>query len=235
MATFTSGTGIQLLEAKQTQPHLIVNEGFNNFDKLLSRRYALDLSLEGASYTLNNSESTFFFINPYGATGDFDLIMNGVEKAFVLINDTAHTCSFGAATGVKLVIEAGVTVHCYFDGTNMKTLASTASIITDSGWTSATLATGWADFGGWWTTAAYRKVGNQMFLKGHVSSTTGDVNTDIFILPVSHRPQRNHTFNCIDAGVNRRVNIYDTGEVTFMDGAATIGELCLDGVSFFVD
>ena len=235
MATYTPGVGIQLLEARQTQPHLVVNEGFNNVDKLVSRRYALDLSAAGASYTLNNSESTFFIINPFSATVDFDLIMNGVVKAYIIINDTAHTCSFGHSAGVKLSISAGETVHCYFDGTNMKGLSSTDSLIVDSGWVAPTLGTSWANFGGWWTTAEYRKIGNEVTLKGHVSATAGDVNQDIFSLPSGYRPQRNMTFNCIDAGVNRRVNIYDTGEVKFMDGVAVIGELCLDGVRFFTD
>lgn len=60
------------------------------------------------------------------------------------------------------------------------------TVTTPTAWTPATLQNGWVNTGGSWPVAAYRKIGDNVQLRGMVQS--GAVGTVIFTLPVGFRP-----------------------------------------------
>ena len=117
--SITQGLGITLLEARQTQPHIVVNEALTNLDKSVSGRLPIDMT-GLATITLSNADCSYLMLNPFDTpTGAFDLIVNGNVKMYLVINDTPNTCTFKSATGTSVTILTGVTSLCYFDGTNM--------------------------------------------------------------------------------------------------------------------
>lgn len=67
----------------------------------------------------------------------------------------------------------------------------------DSGWIAASLNPAWAYYGIPFPTPAYRKIGNQVFLKGLV--TGGTPGSTIFTLPVGYRPIEQHLCDAVNS------------------------------------
>lgn len=223
--SITTGLGLTFLEARQTQPHLVVNEAIDNLDRAVAGRLALDMT--GLStLTLTNAQSSTYFLNPYSAPADFDLIVNGNQKAYAVINDTLYVCTFKSATGAAVAIPAGNTVLCYFDGTNMHTITPT-----DSGWQDQTLLNSWANTGGSWAALSARMRDGQLHLRGqisHASATAGDV---IATLPVGFRPDVDKRLSIVDgSGIMRLVELQSDGDVVYQGAATAITGLSFDGV-----
>lgn len=221
----TTGLGLTFLDARQTQPHLVVNEAIDNLDRAIAGRLSLDMTGLG-TLTLTNAQCSTYFINPHSAPADFDLIVNGNQKAYVVINDTSHMCTFKSASGTAVIIPAGNTVLCYFDGTNMHAITQT-----DSGWIDQSLLNSWANTGGSWASLAARKRNGEIHLRGqvgHASATTGSV---IATLPAGYRPSVDKQLAAIDsAGLIRRIEVRADGNIVYQGAATAITRLSFDGV-----
>lgn len=223
--TLTTGLGITLVEARQTQPHLVINEALNVIDKTVSGRLPIDMG-GLATLTLSNANSSYFILNPFGTpSGNFNLTVNGTTKAYLIINDTAFICSFGAATGSRQSVYPGKALHCYFDGTNMHPITPN-----DSGWLNLALATGWSNTGGDWAALSYRKLGDIVYLRGQVGTTTGTTDRLIATLPASFRPSVKKQIAAISStpAASQIVHIATNGEVTYQGSDSTISRLSFD-------
>lgn len=87
-------------------------------------------------------------------------------------------------------------------------------------WTNVTYTTGWVDFGGGFTGAQYKKVGDLIFLRGLCKRTSG-VATTMFTLPVNYRPSSSIIFAQLSNDALARVQVDTTGAVTMSFGTAT--------------
>lgn len=76
-------------------------------------------------------------------------------------------------------------------------VAALQTATADSGWIALTLSGSWANYGSPFPTAAYRKVGSVVYLKGLVRN--GTPGTTIGTLPVGYRPSEQHLFLGADA------------------------------------
>ena len=103
---------------------------------------------------------------------------------------------------------------------------------TDSGWIAVTsFSASWVNFGSIYQDAAYRKIGNQVFLRGLVKD--GTIGSAIFTLPTGYRPADTVLMSTISNNAAGRVDVASTGNV-----ACTLGNnsyVTLDNLSFFID
>jgi hypothetical protein len=224
--TTSAGLGFTLLEARQTQPHIPVNEALINLDRAAAGRVPLDMA-GLATKTLTGAECSYWMLNPYGTpTGNFDLIVNGNIKPYLIINDTSYQCNFKSASGAAVAIPAGNTVICYFDGANMHAITQT-----DSGWQDQTMLNSWANTGGSWASLSARKRNGEIHLRGqvgHASATTGSI---IATLPTGYRPAVDKQIGLIDStGTMRRVEVQADGDIVYQGSATAITRLSFDGV-----
>jgi hypothetical protein len=84
-------------------------------------------------------------------------------------------------------------------------------------WTAPTLLNGWVNYGGEWATAAYRKVGDIVYIRGLVKD--GSVPADIFVLPTGYRPPAGVLF-AVDTGTPGRLDVHADGRVAAQAGSA---------------
>lgn len=109
----------------------------------------------------------------------------------------------------------------------------TAVTIQQTGWIAPTFLGAWANYGGAWATAGYRKDSTGIVhLKGLVRS--GAVGT-IFILPVGYRPTQNRIF-IVSSDVGgtysfSRVDVTTAGAVNWSIGGGST-YFSLDGIKF---
>jgi len=98
------------------------------------------------------------------------------------------------------------------------------------GWTAVTFNTGWGNLGGGWQGAAYKKIGDMVFLRGVVARSSG-VETTMFTLPSGYRPAGNHLYPIVSNNDIGRVDLSTTGALTVSVGSpdAWVG---LDGIFF---
>lgn len=80
-----------------------------------------------------------------------------------------------------------------------------------TGWTAASLLNSWQNFGAPWAGAAYRKVGDIVYLRGLIR--LGTMNTAAFTLPSGFRPPADLYFSSVDAGVVGEVIVTSAGDV----------------------
>jgi hypothetical protein len=108
------------------------------------------------------------------------------------------------------------------------------SIDEDSGWTAPSFENSWVNCPSSWdcTTAGYRKVGNQVFIKGFVQN--GSVDATIFTLPAGYRPSKWHEFAIVSNGGFGLIGVGSDGSV-YCDGSNDNNYLALDPISFFVN
>lgn len=101
---------------------------------------------------------------------------------------------------------------------------------TPTAWTAATLQNGWVNLSAGFATAAYRKVGDMVQLRGLVRSGTVDANTPILTLPAGSRPPLTEQF--ITASFNTFAHIYThtSGAVACEMGSNT--SVSLSGIQF---
>jgi hypothetical protein len=122
----------------------------------------------------------------------------------------------------------------------------------DTGWITPTFTNGWTNYSGAFNQAGYRRIGNQVFLRGLVVGTTGAANP-MFTLPVGFRPTSQNlltagnqvtTSSAASAGtahthtvaaVSTRLNVTAAGLVSVEATTASNAYTSLDGVSFFID
>lgn len=109
-----------------------------------------------------------------------------------------------------------------------------SALTIDTGWTAPTFLNSWVNYGaGGWSTAAYRKVGNRVYLRGLVKD--GTLGAAVFTLPSGYRPTAGLHFGviCSDTTVPGKAQVLADGSVVASTGANS--HFSLDEISFFVD
>ena len=107
----------------------------------------------------------------------------------------------------------------------------------DSGWKIPTLVNGWVNYNGGtpFNTAAYRKIGSVVYMKGLVSRSSGTA-TLICNLPVGYRPKATCIFSVatnIAPAYAGRVDVNAVGDVTMVVG--NNGWVSLENISFVAE
>lgn len=99
-------------------------------------------------------------------------------------------------------------------------------------WTTLTLNTGgsWANYGGSYFNAAYKKIGDLVFLRGLVKRTSG-TNTLIATMPVGYRPTSYVLRSTSGDDAFARIDIENDGEMRMQAGTAA-AYISLDGLWF---
>lgn len=100
----------------------------------------------------------------------------------------------------------------------------------DSGWQDMTLINNWGTYTQNYQKAQYRKIGNQVFLRGMIIS--GSNNTYATVLPEGYRPAFNIYAPAVDDNGANFVRIYPDGNIKVY---SYTNWLSLTGISFFVD
>jgi hypothetical protein len=104
--------------------------------------------------------------------------------------------------------------------------------VADAGvpWAAATLASPWINYGGGWAAAAYRRVGDQVELRGLISG--GTEGTTIAVLPAGFRPTGFRMFSTIVStgtwGQLARLDVLSTGEVRAYWGSGGASYLSIE-------
>ena len=103
-------------------------------------------------------------------------------------------------------------------------------------WITTGLATNWSNVGAPYEVAAYRKVGDEVQLRGRVQSTAGGPAT-VLTLPAHYRPLKSHGFvsNSFNGGtaINSQILVASSGVVTY-SSSTTPTAVDLDCVRFSV-
>lgn len=111
-------------------------------------------------------------------------------------------------------------------------------------WKNATLANGWANFGGGYGKLQYRKENKRVYLRGLIRHTSyASTKRIIMTLPTGYRPSFNLIFNQrtgITTYKSARLDITSSGEVMFenVDNGYTgtnVSWLSLSGINFAID
>lgn len=84
-------------------------------------------------------------------------------------------------------------------------------------WAAPVFQNGWANLGGIWQVAQYRRVGDVVQIRGTI--TAGVIGAIAFVLPVGFRPPAATTFACTSAGAFGSFSIAANGAVTPNVGA----------------
>ena len=100
----------------------------------------------------------------------------------------------------------------------------------DSGWINMELINNWGSYTDPYQRAQYRKIGNQVFLRGMILGGKND--TDCVILPEGFRPLFNIYLPIAHDGGVIRTRIYPTGAIKIPEYSNWVS---LNGLSFFID
>lgn len=107
----------------------------------------------------------------------------------------------------------------------MGTATITVALTDGNGWQNPTFNTGWTNHGAPWQNVQYKKVGDFVFLRGLTKRTSGS-ETTILTLPSGYRPPSSETFTVMTNGnADGRIDIYNTGVVSFQAGSASLVQL----------
>ena len=105
-------------------------------------------------------------------------------------------------------------------------------------WTTATLLNNWGSYSSAYNSCAYKKIGNQVFLKGMVKSSTTLTTNNRYILqlPVGYRPEKNTYLIGAYNGNPQLIIVYADGRVFPDCTSSYVAEkfVTLDGLSFFI-
>ena len=110
-------------------------------------------------------------------------------------------------------------------------------------WTAVTFLNSWLNYGAPFQLAQYRKVGDQVALRGLVLKVAGGPGTVVCNLPVGFRPRADHIFTCegytsANGYISMRVDVNAAGNVVvgtqYEAGAlgGNVGFLSLDSIRF---
>lgn len=98
-----------------------------------------------------------------------------------------------------------------------------------STWTGFSFGSGWTNYGGGYQDAQYKKVGDLVFLRGHVKRTSG-VSTTMSTLPSGYRPVGYAEFIVTSNGAFGQVDIASSGELFL--AAGNVARVSLNGIWF---
>lgn len=116
--------------------------------------------------------------------------------------------------------------------TRVSSLEREIGLTADTGWLTPTFQHSWTNYGSGWSDAAYRKVGNQVHLRGLVKS--GTLAESVFTLPVDFRPTEGLHFPtiCSDTTIPGKAQVFPDGRVV-ANGANSY--FALDNITFLID
>lgn len=122
----------------------------------------------------------------------------------------------------------------------LATTSGSTTLAGDSGWLALPYATGWSDFDpANWLGAAYRKIGNQVFVRGLVKNSAAMSAGTVYpvgTLPAGFRPPGNLILSGTIGNSSTRMDIMSTGIIEFVSGAAvSAGSYCSITSSFTID
>lgn len=96
----------------------------------------------------------------------------------------------------------------------------------DTGWITPTLLNGWVNYGGGYAGAAYRRIGNVVYVRGLVKS--GTMGANVFELPTAWAPLERLIFPSVSNNAIGRVDVVQTtGGVNAQSGSNAWISLCL--------
>ena len=103
-------------------------------------------------------------------------------------------------------------------------------------WTQPALLNSWVDFGGTFDNVEYRRVGDEVQLRGMAKDGTASGGTDCFVLPAGFRPPNTVMFNVISNGALARVDVLADGSVEVSVGLPTVSNTYVNfsGIRFSV-
>ena len=110
----------------------------------------------------------------------------------------------------------------------LERLAQEFYITSPQEWVDVTFENSWVNFGGGFNDCQYRKVGNDVEIRGMVKD--GTIPATIFTIPENFRPVNAYFFDAISGGSQGRIRIGDDGAVTIAAGSAAY--ISLDGIRF---
>ncbi len=195
-------------------------------------------------------------LSNYGGTGNGFTKFTGPatsEKVFTLPNSSATILtsaavvtvaqggtSLAALTANNLLVGNGTSAPSFIaPGSSGNVLTSNGSswassappTVADSGWQSPTFVNSWANLGGGWQTAGYRKIGNVVYLRGVIQS--GAAGTVAFNLASGYRPAGTSIYGTRSQGAQSEIYVAGGGDVTIANFA---GAWCsLEGINFTIN
>lgn len=161
-------------------------------------------------YSNELSDNDFFLVRDVSSITDKKITVGAVKKA-VSFPPIGQILKFDTETDLSLV---------YPD----TSWVLDSSEVLDTGWISATLQSGWSNYGSEYDTAAFRRVGSSVYLRGMVKSGSVVNNTGtspIFTLPDGFKPDISgrSIFSCTSAATTRaRTDIFSSGVVQAVEG-----------------
>jgi hypothetical protein len=110
--------------------------------------------------------------------------------------------------------------------------------LTAEPWVNLPLLNGWVNYNAGWQPAQYRRVGDQVQLRGLIKNPTFSIN-EVAILPLGYRPIARHqmflqwtVWNGAFANAHR-VDVYTTGQINIHLDASNVGSR-LTGIASYV-
>lgn len=137
-------------------------------------------------------------------------------------------------------------LHLYDDTETLKTtftfkedgtiIAGGRQVLTgnDSGWIPISFNSGWGAHASSYTDPEYRKIGNQVYIKGLIKRTSGTDNT-VFTLPVGFRPKKSGVFTSKQEGGGPDIYITNFGRVSTTNAYVNNTWMSMDTIMFFID
>lgn len=104
-----------------------------------------------------------------------------------------------------------------------------------SSWSTLTLLSPWAVYGGEWAVPRYRKIDGIVYLEGLIRSTVVPPSSALIAtFPVGFRPPGNTLFvaHSADPYTVARIDVNTSGSVVYVNGS--VGYISLSGISFSV-
>ena len=176
---------------------------------------------EWSSYTTLTATITNNTFNFSTSLGDIYNFNNEYEFEFVITDKLMNvTQSVIVTRGIPIVDigEDDVIVN--------------GDLTVNTSWQEITLTNNWENYGVQYQTAEYKKIGNQVFLRGLIRNGSND--TAAFTLPTGYRPQEGLKFvtNSDNEGGTAVVTIDTFGAVTVNRYTSWVA---LEQISFFID
>ena len=108
-----------------------------------------------------------------------------------------------------------------------------AHLLADTGWTAATLQNSWANFGGTYGSAAYRRLNGQVFLRGVVKDGSITSGTAVLTLPAGYRPGSTRRFVSVSSTGFAVLEVNTAGQV-LCNVVGSNASLSLDALGPFI-
>jgi hypothetical protein len=118
-----------------------------------------------------------------GANNDF---IFAAVTGTVAATPVAPAVPANAVALAQIAVGTGVAAIVAGNIADMRPAQQLAVAPADSGWIALTLGNGWVNYGGTYATAAYRKIGTRVYLRGTIKS--GTINSVAFTLPAGFTP-----------------------------------------------